>query len=148
MNLPMRGTTALPRPLEKRRLLNYRENTSPRVGHKYWCPPRRKTRGCRGRDRMIVWFTTTTSVSAYYHWCCEFESRSGRGAQHFVIVCQWLAKGRLFSASPPVSTINKADHHDITAILLKVVLNTIHQKKTYQNVRKLYVYITLSNKVT
>jgi hypothetical protein len=41
--------------------------------------------GRRGRDRMIVEFTTTYAISAYHHWCCEFESRSGRGAQHYVI---------------------------------------------------------------
>jgi hypothetical protein len=47
-----------------------------------------------GRDRMVVGFTTTYAISAYHHWCCEFESRSGQGVQHYVIkVCQWLAKG-------------------------------------------------------
>ena len=25
------------------------------------------------------------SISAYHHWCCEFESRSGQGVQHYVI---------------------------------------------------------------
>jgi hypothetical protein len=25
------------------------------------------------------------AISAYHHGCCEFESRSGRGAQHYVI---------------------------------------------------------------
>ena len=30
---------------------------------------------------------------------------------------------------PPVSTINKTYHHDITEILLKVSLNTIKQNK-------------------
>ena len=30
-------------------------------------------------------FTTTYAISAYRHWCCEFESRSGRGVQHYVI---------------------------------------------------------------
>jgi hypothetical protein len=39
----------------------------------------------RGRDRMIVGFTTTCAISAYHHWCCELESRSGRSAQHYVI---------------------------------------------------------------
>jgi hypothetical protein len=41
----------------------------------------------RGRDRMVVGFTTTYAISAYHHrdWCCEFESRSGRGVQHYVI---------------------------------------------------------------
>ena len=42
-------------------------------------------RGCRGRDRMIVGFTTSYAISAYHHCCCEFESRSGRGVQHYVI---------------------------------------------------------------
>ena len=41
--------------------------------------------GRRGRDRMVVGFTTTYAISAYHHWCCEFESRSGRGVQHYVI---------------------------------------------------------------
>ena len=40
-------------------------------------------------------------------------------------VCQWLAAGRGFSPGNPVSSINKTDRHDITEILLKVVLNTI-----------------------
>jgi len=42
-------------------------------------------RGRRGRDRMVVGFTTTYAISAYHHWCCEFESWSGRGVQHYVI---------------------------------------------------------------
>jgi hypothetical protein len=41
--------------------------------------------GRRGRDRMVVGLTTTYAISAYHHWCCEFESRSGRGVQHYVI---------------------------------------------------------------
>jgi len=28
---------------------------------------------------MVVGFTTTYAISAYHHWCCEFESRSGWG---------------------------------------------------------------------
>ena len=35
----------------------------------------------RGRDRMVVGFTTTYTISPYSHWCCEFESRSGRGVK-------------------------------------------------------------------
>jgi hypothetical protein len=34
---------------------------------------------------MVVGFTTTYAISAYHHWCCEFESRTGRGVQHYVI---------------------------------------------------------------
>ena len=41
--------------------------------------------GGRGSDRMIAGFTTTYAISAYHHWRCEFESRSGRGVQHYVI---------------------------------------------------------------
>ena len=43
------------------------------------------TGGRRGRARIVVGFTTTYAISAYYHGCCEFESRSGRGVQHYVI---------------------------------------------------------------
>ena len=32
----------------------------------------------------------------------------------------------MFSPSPPVSSTNKADRHDVTEILLKVALNTIN----------------------
>jgi len=39
----------------------------------------------RGGDRMVVGFPTTYAVSVYHHCCCEFESRSGRGVQHYVI---------------------------------------------------------------
>ena len=41
-------------------------------------------------------------------------------------VWQWLAAGRWFSPGTLVSFTNKTDHHDITEILLKVVLNTIN----------------------
>jgi len=40
--------------------------------------------GRRGHDRMVVWFTTTYAIGAYHHWCCGFQSRSGRGAQRYV----------------------------------------------------------------
>ena len=34
-------------------------------------------RGHRGRDHIVVGFTTTYAISAYHHKRCEFESRSG-----------------------------------------------------------------------
>ena len=34
---------------------------------------------------VFVGFITTSAISANHHWCCEFESRSGRGVQHYVI---------------------------------------------------------------
>ena len=45
----------------------------------------RIVRGCRGSVRMVVGFTTTCAINAYHHSCCEFESRYGRGVQHYVI---------------------------------------------------------------
>jgi hypothetical protein len=39
----------------------------------------------RGHDSVVVGFTTTSAISAYHHWCCDFESRSGRGVQHYAI---------------------------------------------------------------
>jgi len=42
----------------------------------------------RGRNRMVVGFTSTYAISAYHHWCCEFGSLSGRGVCDKV--CQWL----------------------------------------------------------
>jgi hypothetical protein len=44
--------------------------------------------------------------------------------------CQWLATGPWFS--PPVSSSNKTDRHDITEILLKMALNTIKQTNKHQ----------------
>ena len=37
-------------------------------------------------------------------------------------VCQWLAAGRWFSLSTSVFSINKTDRHDLTELLLKMVL--------------------------
>ena len=34
---------------------------------------------------MVVGFTTTYEIRAYHHWCCEFESQSGRGVQQYAI---------------------------------------------------------------
>ena len=44
-----------------------------------------KIKSAGGRDRMVVGFTTTYVISACHHWCCELESRPGRGVQHYVI---------------------------------------------------------------
>jgi hypothetical protein len=41
--------------------------------------------GRSGCDRMVVGFATTYANNAYHHLCCEFEIRSGRGVQHYVI---------------------------------------------------------------
>jgi hypothetical protein len=58
-------------------------------------------RGChRGRDRMVVGFTTTCAISAYHHYSCEIEPCLWRGVLDTTLcdkVCQWLATGRWFS---------------------------------------------------
>ena len=88
-------------------------------------------RGRRGRDCMVVGFKTTYANGAYHHWCCEFEYRSGRGVQYYVIkFVNDLRQVVGFSPSTPVSSTNKTDYHDITEILLKVALNTIKPTKT------------------
>jgi hypothetical protein len=63
---------------------------------------------------------------AHHHWCCEFESRSGRGVQHYVITFV-----SVFSAGTHVSSTNKTHRHDIAEILLKVALNTMKPTLTY-----------------
>jgi hypothetical protein len=40
-------------------------------------------------------------------------------------VCQWLESDKRFSLVTPAFSTNKTDRHNITEILLKVVLNTI-----------------------
>ena len=42
-------------------------------------------------------------------------------------ICQWLPAGRWLSPGPSVSSTNKTDRHNITEILLKVTLDTMHQ---------------------
>jgi hypothetical protein len=87
------------------------------------------TQGCRGRDCMVVGFTTTCAIGVYHHYSCDFEPRSWRGVSHTTLcdkVCQWLATGLWFSPGTLVSSTNKTDHHDIVEIVLKVVLNTIN----------------------
>ena len=58
---------------------------------------------------------------------CEFELCSWRDVLDTTLcdkVYHWLATGRWFSLGTSVSSANKTDRHDITEILLKVMLNT------------------------
>jgi hypothetical protein len=57
-------------------------------------------------------------------------------------VCQWLATGRSFSPGTLVSSTNKTNRHDITDILLKVVLNTMPQTLISSN--NLEVHMSLN----
>jgi hypothetical protein len=85
------------------------------------------------RDRMVVGFTTTKVISAYYHWRCEFESRSGEvySIQHYVI--KFVSDLRQVGGFLRVSSTNKTDRHYVTEILLKVALNTTapHPQSSY-----------------
>ena len=77
---------------------------------------------------MVVEFTTTYTRIAYHHWCYEFESRSGRGVQHYVIEFDSdLRQVGGFHRVLRVSSTNKTDRHDITEILLKVTLYIIKE---------------------
>ena len=81
----------------------------------------RSKRGHRGRDRMVVGFTTTYVISVYHHLCCEFEYRPGRGIQHYVI------------------KFVSGFFHDIADILLNVALNTIKQTNNKKDQREILV---------
>jgi hypothetical protein len=74
-------------------------------------------RGRRGRDRMVVGFTTTYAISAYHHWVwISIRVRC-------TTLCDSLSvtygRSVVFS-DPPVSSTNKTDGCDIIEILLKV----------------------------
>ena len=91
------------------------------------------SKGCRGHDHMVGGFTTTYAISAYHHWCCEFESLSGQSVQHLTVTGRW------FSPRPPLSSTNKTDRHNTTEIMLKVGLNTIKQTIFYPYTRIAYI---------
>ena len=84
--------------------------------------------GHYGRDRIVVGFTTTSVISTYQHYSCEFKSHLWRGVLHTTFCdkfCQLFAAGQCFSLGTPVSSTNKTNIHDIAKILLKVSLSTI-----------------------
>jgi len=68
----------------------------------------------------------TYAISTYHHLRCEFEYRSGKAysMQHYMT--RFVSDTAILWFSP-VSSTNKTEGHDITEILLKMVLNTISQ---------------------
>ena len=97
------------------------------IYHCVYTPIYKQTGG--SRVRTVVGFTTTFAISAYHHLSCEFESCSWRGVLDTTLcdkVCQLLVAGLWFSPGTQISSTAKTDRHDITEILLKVVLNTIN----------------------
>ena len=87
-----------------------------------------------GRDRILVGFTTTYAISAYHHWYCELESRSGWGV-HYVIkfVCDLQQDGGflwILVFPPPIKLTATIQLKYCLRILLKVALNTIKPNKS------------------
>jgi hypothetical protein len=77
---------------------------------------------------MVVGFTTTYAISAHHHDSYEFESRSERGVQHYVIKFVSVLQQVGGFLRVLRSSTNKTDRHDITEILLKLPLRTINQQ--------------------
>ena len=76
---------------------------------------------------MVVGITTTYAVMPITT-NCEFESHSWQSVLNTALcdkVSQLFAVSQWFSPGTPVSSTNKTNCHNITEILLKVVLNTI-----------------------
>jgi len=86
----------------------------------------------RGCDRMVVGLTTTYAICAYHHWCCGFDSRSGRCVQHYVIqfVSNLRQLGRWFSPGTPVSSTNKTDRHGYN---WNIIASGVKHHKTKSN---------------
>jgi len=63
---------------------------------------------------------------------CKLQKRVTRLAAARDKVYQLLAHGRWFSPGTPASSTNKTGRHDITEIVLKVMLNTKKLKLTLQ----------------
>jgi hypothetical protein len=85
-------------------------------------------RGCRGRDRMVVGFTTTYTISAYHHWCCEFESQSGLPClvvfnttfNHILVISWWSVLLVERTRGKPLTCLN----FEVTDKLYHIMLHT------------------------
>jgi hypothetical protein len=75
--------------ITRRKLFRYASSDIFGTSRQLWA----SLEGRRGRDRMVVGFTTTSNISAYHHYSCEFEPLSWRGVLDTTLcdkVCQWL----------------------------------------------------------
>ena len=93
-------------------------------------------RGRRGRDRMVVGFTTMPmqSESITTDVVGSNLDQGDMYVQHYVIkFVSDLRHVGSFLWVPPVSSTNKTDHHDVAEILLKMELNTIKQTNKQTN---------------
>ena len=86
---------------------------------------------CKGASTVvIVWYLDLQLPMQSEHITTNVMSSNPAQTQQYVI-CQWLTAGRWFSPGTSVSSTNKTDRHDITEILLKVVLNTINHENRH-----------------
>jgi hypothetical protein len=88
---------------------------------------------------VLVYNTSSSERRSLYICLTHLEEGEMYSIQHYVIVCQWLVTGRLFSTGTTVPSINKTDRHDITEILLKVALSTIHNLNLNFNLEEGYM---------
>ena len=82
----------------------------------------------------------SSSSWSYGSWIYNYLCNPGlwRGVLYKTLcdkVCQWLSTGLWFSPGTLVFSTNKTDRHDITEILLKVVLNTINPPPTKKSIK-------------
>jgi len=89
-----------------------------------------RKRGRRGRDRMVVGFTTTYAISAYHHWR-EFESRSGRDVQHYVI--KFVSNLRQVGGFLLVRVESGVKHHQTNKH--KYIVTYVHIQRCKQRLR-------------
>jgi hypothetical protein len=105
--------------------------------------------GRHGRDHMVVGFPNyrcNQCLSPLMVWDWTPFRQGVLDTTLCDKVCKWLATCWWVS---PVSSTNKIDRHDITNILLKVVLNTINQ--TYTNlltirdkdITNMFIFVTI-----
>ena len=103
--------------------------------------------GRRRSDRIVVGSITylcTHYLSPLTLWV---RTPHRRGVLYTTLcdaICQLLAAGRWFSPGIPVSSTNKTDRHDLTEILLKVVLNNITLTRIHRHLLffKLWKFIS------
>jgi hypothetical protein len=86
----------------------------------------------RGRDRMVVGFTTTLPmepvlITTYTLWVQIQLRRAVLDTTLCDKVCQWLAAGQWFSPGNHVSTTNKTDRQNISEMyIIALLLDGFH----------------------
>jgi hypothetical protein len=63
----------------------------------------------RGRDHMVVGFTTTCAISDYHHWSCEFEPHSLQGVLDTTFVIKFVSDGYIRSGDVCIGESNNSN---------------------------------------